>query len=92
MIVSEEYNVTSQDRRVHDLLLAYLRAGRCSALAGVRQRDRGRCSASYPQAAAAGLVPDLPSLLERHPELADALRHFFALGVPLAETSSESGS
>jgi hypothetical protein len=33
----------------------------------------------YPQAAAAGLVPDLSTLLERHPELADALRDFFAL-------------
>jgi hypothetical protein len=33
---------------------------------------------SYPQAAAAGLVPDLSSLRAIHPELADALHRFFA--------------
>jgi hypothetical protein len=33
---------------------------------------------SYPQAAADGLVPDLPALLTSHPELTDILRDFFA--------------
>jgi hypothetical protein len=34
--------------------------------------------ASYPQAAAAGLGPDLPTLLMSYPELADALHEVFA--------------
>jgi hypothetical protein len=34
---------------------------------------------TYPHAAAAGLVPNLPELLESHPELADILGDFFAL-------------
>ena len=33
---------------------------------------------SYPQAAAAGLVPDLQTLLTDHPDLTDVLRDFFA--------------
>jgi hypothetical protein len=76
--MDEEHVVTDQSRRLHELLLAYLRAAdapRWPGADGVTIEDVLR---SYPQAAAASLVPDFSSLRASHPELTDALRRFFA--------------
>lgn len=79
MIVNEEQELTDQCRRLHELLLVYLRAADAPRWPGADSVTVDDVLRSYPQAAAAGLVPDLPALLASHPELADALRDFFAL-------------
>jgi hypothetical protein len=87
MMVNEEHEVTGQRQRVQELLLAHLRvvdAPRWPGADGVTVDD---VLASYLQAAAAGLVPDLPALLASHPELADALREVFARLRARAETA-----
>ena len=87
MMVNEEHEVTDQRRRVQELLLAYLRAAGAPPWPGADSVTVDDVLASYPQAAAAGLVPDLPALLTSHPELADALREVFAHGGARPETS-----
>jgi len=67
-----------QSRRLRELLLGYLRAADAPPWPGADSVTVEEVLRSYPQAAAAGLVPSLPALLESHPELADALRAFFA--------------
>jgi hypothetical protein len=64
-------------RQTAESLLGYLqrRAGRlCPGGDGVTLDDILR---SYPQAAAARLVPDLPELLRRYSDLADELTAWF---------------
>jgi hypothetical protein len=76
--VHEQHDVADQRQRLQELLLTYLRAAdapRWPGADGMTVKDVLR---SYPQAAAAGLVPNLPALLASHPELADVLRDFFA--------------
>lgn len=79
MMVHEEHEVTGQRQRVQELLLAYLRAADAPHWPGADGVTVDDVLASYPQAAAADLVPDLPALLTSHPELADSLREVFAL-------------
>ncbi|HEY7309526.1 MAG TPA: hypothetical protein VH643_09225 [Gemmataceae bacterium] len=77
-IVNEEHDVADQRQLLQELLLSHLRAAdapRWPGADGMTVKDVLR---SYPEAAAAGLVPNLPALLTSHPELADALRDFFA--------------
>jgi hypothetical protein len=74
----EEYVVSDQCWRLDELLLAYLRAANAPRWPGSDSVTIEDILQSYPQAAAAGLVPDLPSLRASHPELDDALRRFFA--------------
>jgi hypothetical protein len=75
--MDEENDVTDQTRRVHELLLAYLRAVDAPWWPGSDSLTLEDALRSYPQAAADGLVPDLPALLASHPELTDILRDFF---------------
>jgi hypothetical protein len=63
---------------LHEILLGYLRAAGeplCPGADGLTLED---ALAAYPQAAAAGLVPDRRELLRRHPDLRDAVEAFFA--------------
>ncbi len=64
---------------LHELLLAYLQAAGAPPWPGADGLTLQEVLASYPQWSATGLVPDLPSLLQRHPELDEDLRRFFAL-------------
>lgn len=68
---------TEQRRRLRQLLLTYLRAADAPPWPGADSVTVEDVLRSYPQAAAAGLVPNLAALLEKHPEVADALRDFF---------------
>lgn len=74
-----EHDAADQCRRLHELLLAYLRAADAPRWPGADSVTVDDVLLSYPQAAAAGLVPDLPALQTGHPELANALGDFFAL-------------
>ena len=76
--MDEENDVTDQCWRLDELLLANLRAADAPRWPGADSVTIEDVLRSYPQAAAAGLVPDLSSLQDSHPELTDALRRFFA--------------
>ena len=75
--MNEEHEACGGCRRLRDLLLAYLRAADAPQWPGADGVTVEEVLRTYPQAATAGLVPDLPTLLENHPELADLLRAFF---------------
>lgn len=66
-------------RLVHELLLAYLQIASAPPWPGADGLTLEEVLASYPQWSASGLVPDLPSLLQRHPDLDEDLRRFFAV-------------
>jgi len=70
--------VTDQCGCLHELLLAYLRSADAPRWPGADSLTLEDALRSYPQAAADGLVPDLPALLASHPELTDILHDFFA--------------
>jgi hypothetical protein len=78
MIVTMERDVSSKSRRMHKLLLAYLYEANAPAWPGADGVTVEEVLLSYPECAEAGLVPDLPTLVQNHPELADVLRDFFA--------------
>lgn len=78
MIVNDEHDVSSPCQRLHELLLAHLRAADAPPWPGTDGMTVEEILLNYPQAAAAGLVPDMQTLLESHPDLADVLREFFA--------------
>jgi hypothetical protein len=75
--MNEKREVCDDCRRLRELLLAHLRAADAPRWPGADGVTVEEVLRSYPQAATAGLVPDLPTLLENHPELADLLREFF---------------
>jgi hypothetical protein len=68
-----------QLRRVQELLVVYLCAANALTWPGVDGLTIDVVLRGYPQAVADGLVPDLPALQQRHPELADLLKDFFAV-------------
>ena len=75
--MNEEHEACGCRRRLRELLLAQLQAADAPRWPGADSVTVEEVLHSYPQAAAAGLVPDLPTLLENYPELADFLREFF---------------
>ena len=78
-MVLHEHEVASDEcRRLHELLLAHLRAVDAPHWPGADGLTLEEVLLSYPQAAAEGLVPDLEMLTKQHPELAGVLRDFFA--------------
>jgi hypothetical protein len=79
IIMNEGHDRTDQRQRLRALLVAYLLAADAPGWPGADGITVEDVLRSYSQVAADGLVPDLPTLLARHPELADALRDFFAL-------------
>jgi hypothetical protein len=66
-------------RELQELLLGYLRAADCPRWPGADGLTVQDVLAGYAEAAALGRVPDLVLLRRRHPELAEALRSFFAV-------------
>jgi hypothetical protein len=78
MILNEQHHVSDACRHLHALLLELLRDADAPAWPGTDGLTLEEVLHSYPQAAAVGLVPDLRELREQHPELADAMRAFFA--------------
>jgi hypothetical protein len=74
-------------RQAAEILLGYLqrRAGRLWP--GSDSVTVEEVLHSYPEAAAARLVPDLPELLRRYPDLADELTAWFAEHAPGAARS-----
>ena len=79
MIMNEGHDRIEQRQRLRALLVAYLLEADAPEWPGVEDITVDDVLSSYPEAAADGLVPDLQTLLARHPELADVLREFFAL-------------
>jgi hypothetical protein len=79
MLVSEKHAVSDDCRQLHELLLAHLQAVDAPHWPGVDGLTLEEVLLSYPQAAAEGLVPDLLTLTQQHPELAGVLRDFFSL-------------
>jgi len=68
---------TRGSREVRELLLDYLQTvppARWPGADGVTVED---ILLSYPELAVAGCVPNQGELLDRHPELADALQDYF---------------
>jgi hypothetical protein len=78
MIVNGERDQSGKSRRLHELLLAHLQAADAPPWPGTDGLTVDEVVRSYPQAAAACLVPDLQTLLADHPDLTDVLRDFFA--------------
>lgn len=76
-IVMSDRALSERTRELQRVLLAYLQAASCPPWPGsdgLTIEDILRC---YPQAIAAGAVPDRPELLRRHPHLVDELAVFF---------------
>jgi len=63
--------------RVRELLLGHLRSAAVPLWPGADGLTLEDALLGYPQAAAAGRVPDLRQLLSEHPDLADELTAFF---------------
>jgi hypothetical protein len=64
--------------QVRAILLGYLQCRAAALWPGSDSITLDDILRSYPQAAAAGRVPDLPELRRRFPDLTDALNDWFA--------------
>jgi hypothetical protein len=69
----------SADRRLRELLLAYLQDAMLSAWPGTDGLTLDDVLDGYPQAVAAGEVPDWQQLLQQHHELAAELQDWLAV-------------
>jgi hypothetical protein len=76
-MINKELDISGECRRLDQLLLAYLRAADAPPWPGADGVTLADVLQSYPRSAVDGLVPDLPALLQKHPELAEVLRDFF---------------
>lgn len=76
--MSKADDESSHRQRVQQLLLSHLLAANAPQWPGGDGLTLDAVLRAYPQAAADGLVPDLLALQQRHPELADLLKDFFA--------------
>ncbi|HEY7309429.1 MAG TPA: hypothetical protein VH643_08740 [Gemmataceae bacterium] len=76
-MILHDGEVSDDCRRLYELLLAHLRAVDAPHWPGADGLTLEEVLLSYPQAAVEGLVPDLATLTEQHPELAGVLRDFF---------------
>jgi hypothetical protein len=88
--MADERAAEVRKARVRELLLGYLQAAAVPRWPGADRLTVQDALRSYPQAAAAGRVPDLRQLLRDHPALAEELSAFFAEhGRPGADPSAE---
>jgi len=71
------------------LLLEYMRNSDCPSWPGADGLTVPEVVRSYPQYAASGHVPDLASLLRRHPELRDTLLTFFSVTPPTSMSAGD---
>jgi len=78
MIANEQGKESPHTRPMRELLLAYLQAAGAPPWPGADGVTLEEILHWYPQAAAIGLVPDLQTLMQDNPELADSLRAYFA--------------
>jgi hypothetical protein len=78
MIAHEQDEALSAGRRVRDLLLTHLQSAAAPPWPGGDGITLEEILRSYPEAAALGLVPDLETLTQQHPDLAQPLRDYFA--------------
>jgi hypothetical protein len=78
MIANEQGKESLNTQRMRELLLAHLQAAGAPPWPGADGVTLEEILHSYPQEAALGLVPDLETLVQDNPELADCLRAYFA--------------
>ena len=74
----ERPNLATHSERLREVLLGYLQAAGCPLWPGADGLTVEAVLLSYPENAAAGRVPDRQELLQRHPDLREALLAFFA--------------
>ena len=77
-MVDERPNSTARSERLREVLLGYLQAAVFPLWPGTDGLTVDEVLLSYPQNAATGRVPDRQELLQRHPDLREALLTFFA--------------
>jgi hypothetical protein len=74
----EPPNSAARSERLREVLLGYLQAAGCPPWPGADGLTVEEVLLSYPANAADGRVPDRQELLEKHPDLREALLAFFA--------------
>jgi hypothetical protein len=73
---------TARSEELREVLLGYLQAAGCPLWPGADGLTVAEVLLSYFPNAAAGRVPDRQELLQRHPDLREALLAFFADEAP----------
>jgi len=70
--------VMSPTSRLNEILLEHLAHPCVTVWPGADGLTVEEVLGGYPQAVAAGQAPGLEELISRHPDLTEALKHFFA--------------